>query len=63
MKTRTIISRRVSRLTLKGIFLITMAVGIISSSILWEGVEGPMGEGLRWPMGGEPPAEEKSELF
>jgi len=28
----TIISRRVSRFTLKGIFLITMAVGMISSS-------------------------------
>jgi hypothetical protein len=46
-KARTIISRRVSRLTLKGIFLMTMAVGMISSSIFWEGVDGPMGEGLR----------------
>lgn len=47
MKIRTIISRRVSRLTLKGIFLITMAVGIISSSMFWEGVDVPMDEGFR----------------
>jgi 4-hydroxybenzoate polyprenyltransferase len=38
MKIRTIISRRVSRFTLKGIFLITMAVGIISSSMMDEGL-------------------------
>lgn len=52
------ISRRVSRLTLKGMFLMTMAVGMISSS----GLEGVM-VGTRWPMGGEPPEEEKSELL
>ena len=40
-KIRTIISRRVSRLTLNGIFFITMAVGMISSSIAW------VDEGLR----------------
>jgi hypothetical protein len=34
----TMISRRVSRLTLKGIFLITIAVGMISSSGFGAGV-------------------------
>lgn len=34
----TIISRRVSRFTLKGIFLITMAVGMISSSCCCRGL-------------------------
>lgn len=59
---RTIISSNVSRLTLNGIFLITMAVGMISSSGFKLGVDGAMG-GLRCPIGGEPPAEEKSELL
>lgn len=36
------ISRRVSRFTLKGMFFMTMAVGIISSSFDWLGVEGAM---------------------
>jgi hypothetical protein len=54
----TMISRRDSRFTLKGMFLMTIAVGIISSSGFWPGVEG-----MRWPMGGEPPEDEKSELL
>lgn len=49
------ISRSVSRLTLNGMFLMTMAVGMTSSS----GLTG----GLRCARGGEPPAEEKSELL
>jgi hypothetical protein len=66
-------SRRVSRLTLKGMFLITIAVGIISSSgfgviaeeatvvaVLTDGV---LIFALRCPRGGEPPEEEKSELL
>ena len=57
------ISRRVSRFTLKGMFLMTIAVGIISSSGLWPGVEGPKGGGARLPIGGEPPEDEKSELL
>lgn len=52
-------SRRVSLLTLKGIFLITMAVGMISSSFPWAGVVGA----FSCDVGGEPPAEEKSELL
>ena len=51
-------SRRVSLLTLKGIFLMTIAVGIISSSFPWTGVVGA----LICDVGGEPPVEEKSEL-
>ena len=43
----TIISRRVSRLTLNGIFLITIAVGMTSSSgLMAPGVSAPTG-GLR----------------
>jgi hypothetical protein len=49
-------------LTLKGMFLITMAVGIISSSGFPPGVVGIAG-GLWWAIGGDPPEEEKSELF
>ena len=52
-------SRRVSLLTLKGIFLMTIAVGITSSSFPWTGVIGA----LIWDAGGEPPVEEKSELL
>lgn len=56
--------RRVSRFTLNGIFLMTMAVGMISSSEFCAGVTGGMGAGVAmWPIGGEPPAEEKSELL
>lgn len=63
-KTRTMMSRSVSRFTLKGIFLITMAVGITSSSRPpWLGVFGPMGGACRCAMGGEPPIDEKSELL
>jgi hypothetical protein len=65
------ISRRVSRLTLNGMFLITMAVGIISSSGLtllavlmlgWAEAKGVV-FALRWLIGGEPPEDEKSELL
>jgi hypothetical protein len=63
-RTGTIMSRRVSRLTLKGIFLITMAVGITSSSRpTWLGVVGPMGGARTCAIGGEPPTDEKSELL
>jgi hypothetical protein len=56
-------SRRVSRLTLKGIFLITIAVGMTSSSAFWLGLAA-IGGDERWAIGGgEPPAEEKSELL
>ena len=41
----------------------TMAVGMISSSELWAGAMGGNVGVARWPKGGEPPAEEKSELF
>lgn len=51
-------SKRVSLLTLKGIFLITIAVGITSSSFPCTGVVGA----LICDAGGEPPVEEKSEL-
>jgi hypothetical protein len=60
---QTIISRRVSRLTLKGMFLMTMAVGIISSSGFMAGDVGGIGAGLMCAVGGEPPDEEKSELL
>ena len=52
-------SNRVSLLTLKGIFLMTIAVGIISSSFPWAGVVGA----VSCDAGGEPPVEEKSELL
>ena len=52
-------SSKVSLLTLKGIFLMTIAVGIISSSFPWAGVVGA----LICVAGGEPPVEEKSELL
>jgi hypothetical protein len=55
----TIMSRRVSLLTLKGMFLITIAVGMTSSSFPCAGVVGA----LTCDVGGEPPAEEKSELL
>lgn len=56
-------SRRVSRLTLNGIFLITIAVGMTSSSGFWLGLVATGGDWrLPWG-GGEPPAEEKSELL
>lgn len=61
----TIISSKVSRLTLKGIFLITIAVGIISSSPVtdWvvDVVTGAPG-GNCVVAGGDPPPEEISEL-
>jgi len=55
----TMMSKRVSLLTLKGIFLMTIAVGMTSSSFPWTGVVGA----LICDAGGEPPAEEKSELL
>lgn len=57
----TIISSKVSRLTLKGMFFMTIAVGIISSSAL-PGVPGLTEEACIWLMGGEPD-EDRSELF
>lgn len=61
--TRTMISSRVSRLTLKGIFFMTIAVGIISSSldaaVRADGTV-PIGFGM-WCIGGEPP-DDMSEL-
>ena len=54
---RTMISKRVSRLTVKGMFLMTIAVGITSSSL---GVPGARGTCMCCN-GGEPP-EEMSEL-
>lgn len=58
-------SSSVSRFTLNGMFLMTIAVGIMSSSdpgaAGW--AVGIGGGGLRCPIGGEPPAEEKSELL
>lgn len=57
------ISRSVSRLTLNGMFLITMAVGITSSSKLPPGVVGTMPAVMLWPMTGEPPDDERSELL
>lgn len=56
-------SRRVSRFTLKGMFLMTIAVGIISSSADRLGVVGGMPEFSMCPIVGEPPEEERSELF
>lgn len=53
-------SRSVSRLTLKGMFLMTMAVGITSSSI--PGVPGASPGVIMCPMGGEPD-EDRSELL
>jgi len=52
----TMMSRSASRLTLKGMFLMTMAVGIISSSPPWLGA-------LMCGRGGEPPPDERSELL
>ena len=56
-------SRRVSRLTLKGMFLMTMAVGITSSSALRPGGGRVEGGALMCGRGGEPPPEERSELL
>ena len=56
------ISSRVSRLTLNGMFFMTIAVGIISSS-LPTGVPELTGGACIWLMGGDPPDEERSELF
>lgn len=60
---RTMMSRSVSRLTLNGMFLMTMAVGIISSSMPGIGVPGASPGVIMCPMGGEPPEEDKSELL
>lgn len=58
----TMISRSVSRFTLNGMFLMTIAVGITSSSRL--GVPGALICGPRTcGMVGEPPEEERSELL
>ena len=54
------ISRSVSRFTLNGMFLMTIAVGIISSS---PGVPGVMAGVRTCPMVGEPPEDERSELL
>ncbi len=56
-RARTMISKSVSRLTVKGMFLMTIAVGITSSSL---GVPGARGICM-WCKGGEPP-EDISEL-
>lgn len=58
------ISRSDSRLTLKGMFLMTMAVGITSSSRPGRGGVEIIG-GATWPMGGDPPeeSEERSDVF
>lgn len=57
-------SRSVSRFTLNGMFLITMAVGIMSSSApRAPGVVGPRLGVTTLPIGGEPPDDEKSELL
>jgi hypothetical protein len=58
-------SRSVSFLTLKGMFLMTMAVGMISSSprAPMGGVAMPGGGAIMWPMGGGEPLEERSELL
>ena len=56
------ISRSVSRFTLNGMFLMTIAVGITSSST--PGVPGAMPGVITWsPMTGESPDEEISELL
>ena len=61
---RTMISRSVSRFTLNGMFLITIAVGIISSSSPPPGVPGAMpGVMTCPPRTGEPPDDEMSELL
>ena len=61
---RTMISRSVSRFTLNGMFLMTIAVGIISSSWRWLGVPGVLMVGARTcGMVGEPPEDERSELL
>lgn len=59
----TMISRRVSRLTLKGMFLMTIAVGIISSSAPWPSAPGMLPGVEMFGSGGEPPPEERSELL
>ena len=50
-------------MTLKGMFLMTIAVGIISSSGFMPGDVGGTGAELLFAIGGDPPEEEKSELF
>jgi hypothetical protein len=61
-------SRRVSFLTLKGMFLVTIAVGIISSSVFGVITEATVADGvfifaLRFSRGGEPPEGDKSEVL
>jgi hypothetical protein len=48
-------SRSVSRLTLKGMFLMTIAVGMTSSSNWGMGGVEIIGGAVMWPIGGEPP--------
>ena len=57
---RTMISKSVSRLTVNGMFLITIAVGITSSSLACPGVPGARGTCMCC-IGGEPP-DDISEL-
>lgn len=57
------ISRSVSRFTLNGMFLMTMAVGIISSSKARPGVAEERFGVRTWPMMGDPPDDERSELL
>lgn len=54
-------SSKVSRLTLKGMFFMTIAVGMTSSSP--NGVPGVMGGACMWLKGGDPPEEDRSELL
>lgn len=49
-------------MTLKGMFLMTIAVGIISSSAPWPSAPGMPGV-VMFGSGGEPPPEERSELL
>ena len=56
-------SSNVSRFTLKGMFLMTIAVGMISSSAPKPGVPGVTGGACMVVGGGDPPEEDRSELL
>lgn len=56
-------SSNVSRFTLKGMFLMTIAVGMISSSAPRLGVPGVTGGACMVVGGGDPPEEDRSELL
>lgn len=56
-------SSNVSRFTLKGMFLMTIAVGMISSSAPKTGVPGVTGGACMAVGGGDPPEEDRSELL